>query len=434
MAQIIEMPKLSDTMEEGGIANWLKKEGDAVDIGEPLVEIETDKATQEYESPEDGVLLKIIVQPGKTVALRTPIAVIGAKGESFDLETLLKGKGAPAAKKAEAPAKEKVEVLAVAAKASAPSVPAVSAKPAAIAPTPNASGRVRSSPLARKVAEELGLAIESIAGSGPGGRVVMKDVQEAKSSGGATATAASKASYTPAQGGADATVMPVSMMRKTIAKRLLAAKNDAPHFYLTVSANMEHLNAWRTRLNEDAAKSDGKLAKTSVNDLMILGVARALRQHPVVNSSWQGDHILQHNQVHVALAVALPDGLVTPVIRNTDHLGVREIARQSRDLATRAKDGKLSNNDYAGGTFTISNLGMFGIEEFTAIINPPQAAILAIGAATPTPWVDASGNLVVQTRVKMTMSCDHRVVDGSTGAAFLKTLVSYLEDPLSMMA
>ncbi len=433
MAQIIEMPKLSDTMEEGGIANWLKKEGDAVDIGEPLVEIETDKATQEYESPEDGVLLKIIVQPGKTVALRTPIAVIGAKGESFDLEALLKGKGAPAAKKAEAPAKEKNELHVVAAKAPVQTIPAAAAKPATVAPAPNTSGRVRSSPLARKVAEELGIAIESISGSGPGGRIVLKDVQEAKTSG-ATAPAASKASYTPAQGGADATVMPVSMMRKTIAKRLLAAKNDAPHFYLTVSANMEHLNAWRTRLNEDAAKSDGKLAKTSVNDLMILGVARALRQHPIVNSSWQGDHILQHNQVHVALAVALPEGLVTPVIRNTDHLGVREIARQSRDLATRAKDGKLSNNDYAGGTFTISNLGMFGIEEFTAIINPPQAAILAIGAATPTPWVDAAGNLVVQTRVKMTMSCDHRVVDGSTGAAFLKTLVSYLEDPLSMMA
>jgi pyruvate dehydrogenase E2 component (dihydrolipoamide acetyltransferase) len=434
LAQIIEMPKLSDTMEEGGIANWLKKEGETVDIGEPLVEIETDKATQEYESPEDGVLLKIIVQPGKTVALRTPIAVIGAKGESFDLEALLKGKGAPAGKKVEAPTKEKLDGPAVAAKATSTSKPAVTNKPSAeAAQAPNASGRVRSSPLARKVAEELGVAIENIAGSGPGGRVVMKDVQEAKSSG-SSSPAASKGSASPAQGGADATVMPVSMMRKTIAKRLLAAKNDAPHFYLTVSANMEHLNAWRTRLNDDAAKSDGKLAKTSVNDLMILGVARALRQHPVVNSSWQGDHILQHNQVHVALAVALPDGLVTPVIRNTDHLGVREIARQSRDLATKAKDGKLSNNDYAGGTFTISNLGMFGIEEFTAIINPPQAAILAIGAATPTPWVDASGNLVVQTRVKMTMSCDHRVVDGASGAAFLKTLVAYLEDPLSMMA
>ena len=435
MAQIIEMPKLSDTMEEGGIANWLKKEGDTVDIGEPLVEIETDKATQEYESPEDGVLLKIIVQPGKTVALRTPIAVIGAKGEKVDLEALLKGssKGVAApAKKEEAPVED-----AAPAASEKPGVakPAAAAKPAAETPVvANASGRVRSSPLARKVAEELGISIDSVSGSGPGGRIVMRDVQDAKSSGVSASVSKGSSGSAPQISGAEATVMPVSMMRKTIAKRLLAAKNDAPHFYLTVSANMEHLNSWRARLNDDAAKSDGKLAKTSVNDLMILGVARALRQHPIVNSSWQGDHILQHSQVHIALAVALPDGLVTPVIRNTDHLGVREIARQSRDLATKAKDGKLTNNDYAGGTFTISNLGMFGIEEFTAIINPPQAAILAIGAATPTPWVDGAGNLVVQTRVKMTMSCDHRVVDGASGAAFLKTLVSYLEDPLSMMA
>ncbi len=430
MAQIIEMPKLSDTMEEGGVGNWLKKEGDTVDIGEPLVEIETDKATQEYESPEDGVLLKIIVQSGKTVALGTPIAVIGAKGESVDLDALLKG----SSKGAAASAKKAEDAAPAASAKPAATRSSASGKPADAPAAPNVSGRVRSSPLARKVAEELGVSINSIAGSGPGGRIVMRDVQEAKSSGVSSASASKGSSGSALLSDAGASVMPVSMMRKTIAKRLLAAKNDAPHFYLTVSANMEHLNSWRARLNDAAAKSDGKLAKTSVNDLMILGVARALRQHPVVNSSWQGDHILQHNQVHIALAVALPDGLVTPVIRNTDHLGVREIARQSRDLATKAKDGKLSNNDYAGGTFTISNLGMFGIEEFTAIINPPQAAILAIGAAIPTPWVDGSGSLVVQTRVKMTMSCDHRVVDGASGAAFLKTLVSYLEDPLSMMA
>jgi len=440
LAQIIEMPKLSDTMEEGGIANWLKKEGDTVDIGEALVEIETDKATQEYESPEDGVLLKIIVQSGTTVALRTPIAVIGAKGESVDLDALLKSSAKSSASDAPAtptPSTKKVDEAASAKSAeqatSTPSHSSSKTKPSATVAGSVSEDRVRSSPLARKVAKEHGLSIETISGSGPGGRVVMKDVEEAKASG--ASSAQSKGSTRSAQdAGADATVMPVSMMRKTIAKRLLAAKNDAPHFYLTVSANMEHLNGWRTRLNDEAAKSDGKLAKTSVNDLMILGVARALRQHPVVNSSWQGDHILQHSQVHVALAVALPEGLVTPVIRNTDHLGVREIARQSRDLAMKAKDGKLSNSDYSGGTFTISNLGMFGIEEFTAIINPPQAAILAIGAATPTPWVDAQGHLVVQTRVKMTMSCDHRVVDGATGAAFLKNLVSYLEDPLSMMA
>lgn len=437
MAQIVEMPKLSDTMEEGGIANWLKKEGDSIEIGEPLVEIETDKATQEYESPEDGILLKIIVQPGKTVPLRTPIAVIGAKGEEVDLDAIIKksgGAGAPsaAAKKDEGsvvelkPAQKPAAAEPAAKPAAQPAAPVVAAG--------RENGRVRSSPLARKAAEEHGLDISSIAGSGPGGRIIMRDVDEAVKSGGAAPRDSAAQTSGRAPTGGEATVVPVSMMRKTIAKRLLSAKNEAPHFYLTVSANMERLNDWRQRLNDEAAKSDGRLAKVSVNDLIILGVARALRQHPIVNSSWQGDHILQNNQVHVAMAVALPEGLVTPVIRNTDVLGVREIARQSRDYATRAKDGKLSNNDYAGGTFTISNLGMFGIEEFTAIINPPQAAILAVGAASPTPWVAADGSLTVQNRVKMTMSCDHRVVDGASGAAFLKTLVSYLEDPLSMMA
>jgi pyruvate dehydrogenase E2 component (dihydrolipoamide acetyltransferase) len=227
------------------------------------------------------------------------------------------------------------------------------------------------------------------------------------------------------------------MMRKTIAKRLLAAKNEAPHFYLTVSANMTRANEWRERLNAEAAKaakSGGDVAKVSVNDLVIMAVARSLRLHPMVNASWQGDTILMNGPVHVAMAVALPEGLVTPVIRDTDRLGVREIARQSRDLATRAKDGKLGNNDYMGGTFTISNLGMFGIEEFTAIINPPQACILAVGATQVVPAVDDKGAVVAQARMKMTMSCDHRVVDGASGAQFLKTLVGYLEDPLNMLA
>lgn len=437
MAQIIEMPKLSDTMEEGGIANWLKKEGDRVEIGEALVEIETDKATQEYESPEDGILLKIIVNPGKTVPLRTPIAVIGEKGESVDIDALLKkvGGGPSAPKKEESKQEGSVVELKPAAKSAQPVAKTVGPSEKSEGANVSDNGRVRSSPLARKAAEEHGIDIGSIRGSGPAGRIVMRDVEEALKSGGAPSAPSGQTAPSYAGGyGAEPTSLPVSMMRKTIAKRLLAAKNEAPHFYLTVSANMERLNDWRTRLNDEAAKSDGRMAKVSVNDLIILAVARALRQHPVVNSSWQGDHILQNNQVHVCMAVALPEGLVTPVIRNTDILGVRDIARQARDLATKAKDGKLSNNDYAGGTFTISNLGMFGIEEFTAIINPPQAAILAVGAATPTPWVAADGSIAVQNRVKMTMSCDHRVVDGAAGAAFLKTLVSYLEDPLSMMA
>lgn len=230
--------------------------------------------------------------------------------------------------------------------------------------------------------------------------------------------------------GVDQTI-PVTMMRKTIARRLLAGKNDAPHFYLTVSANMQRMNDWRTHLNKTSAETG---IKVSVNDLVIMAAARALTQHPGVNSSWQGDTILQYGNVHVAVAVALPTGLVTPVVRHADQLGIRHIAVQSRDLATRAKAGQLGNEDYSGGTFTISNLGMFGIEEFTAIINPPQAAILAVGATIPTPAVDATGKIVVEPRMKMTLSCDHRVVDGAMGAQFLQTLVSYLEDPLLMLS
>jgi pyruvate dehydrogenase E2 component (dihydrolipoamide acetyltransferase) len=226
-------------------------------------------------------------------------------------------------------------------------------------------------------------------------------------------------------------VIPNSMMRKTIAKRLLAGKNEAPHFYLTVSADMTRMNDWRARLNKDSDKTG---VKVSVNDLVIMAVAKALAKHRDINASWQGESIVEFGNVHVAMAVALPTGLVTPVIRYTDQMSIRDIAKSSRELALKAKDGKLTNDDYTGGTFTISNLGMFGIEEFTAIINPPQAAILAVGATIPTPAVDSKGQVVAQPRMKMTMSCDHRVIDGAMGAQFLQTLVSYLEDPLNMLS
>ncbi len=431
MARVIEMPKLSDTMEEGGIANWLKKEGDKIDEGEPLVEIETDKATQEYESPEEGVVLKILVQPGKTVPLRTPIAVVGTAGEKYDLGALTGGAG-----KAGASAATQVAAPLTTAKVpTKPATPAVTAQPVG-------GGRVKASPLARKVAAELGVDVSQIVGSGPAGRVVLRDIEQSSAGAPAAVSTLSKPSQPqpsaplPTASTVGATVTPVSMMRKTIAKRLTAAKNEAPHFYLTVSANVAKLEAWRQELNESAAKVNakgGSVAKVSLNDAVILAVARALRHHPQVNASWQGETIVHHAEAHVALAVALPEGLVTPVIRRAEALGVREIAAAARDLATKAKDGLLSNDAYTGGTFTISNLGMFGIEEFTAIINPPQAAILAVGAATPTPWVDDQERLVVQHRMKMTLSCDHRVVDGATGAKFLQTLVSYLEDPMLML-
>ena len=426
MANIVEMPKLSDTMEEGAVASWLKKEGDTVEEGGSLCEIETDKATMEYQSPFGGVLLKIIAQPGKTLALNTPIAVIGKKGEAFDMSALLAAAGPAAGSKAPAghtPLAAKPTAVAVAAKPASVAAPVAVATPvAALAPVAPSSGRIKSSPLARRMAAASNVNLAGVSGSGPAGRIVMRDIEAALAQGGARA-------FVPMAPREDQTI-PVTLMRKTIAKRLLAGKNDAPHFYLTRSVNMGQMMQWRQMLN-DAAGEKG--VKVSINDLIIFAASRALRHHPGINASWQGDNIVQFGAVHMCVAVALPTGLVTPVIRNADQMPVRDIAAASRGLAQRAKAGQLANEDYAGGTFTISNLGMFGIEEFTAIINPPQAAILAVGATIPTPAVDAKGNVVVEQRMKVTMSCDHRVIDGVMGAEFLKTLASFLEQPLMMM-
>jgi len=421
MAQLIVMPKLSDTMEEGAVANWLKKEGEEIDEGQDLVEIETDKATMAYASSAEGVILKILLQPRKSAPLGAPLCVIGKKGESFNLDEMLAKSGAKLAP----PAKPAVAAANVAT-APASSAPAPQKTPAASqpasAPQAAANGRVKASPLAKKIAADKGINIASVVGSGPSGRIVAKDLEGS--------TSGSGMGYARAVRTGEDRVIANSMMRKTIAKRLLAGKNEAPHFYLTVSADMTRMNDWRARLNKDADKTG---VKVSVNDLVIMAVAKALVKHPDVNASWQGESIVEYGNVHVAMAVALPTGLVTPVIRHADQLQIRDIAHMSRELALKAKDGKLANEDYAGGTFTISNLGMFGIEEFTAIINPPQAAILAVGATIPTPAVDAKGQVVVQPRMKMTMSCDHRVIDGAMGAQFLQTLVSYLEDPLNML-
>lgn len=416
MAQLIVMPKLSDTMEEGAVANWLKKEGESIDEGQDLVEIETDKATMAYASSAEGVVLKILLEPKKTAPLGAPLCVIGKKGESFNLDEMLAKSGG---QKSAAPAKPQVTPSIVAKQSAAVTSTTQASQPAQVVASGN--GRVKASPLAKKIAADRGIDLSGIAGSGPSGRVVVKDLDGAAATSGKAARGITS--------GEDRTI-PNSMMRKTIAKRLLAGKNEAPHFYLTVSADMTRTNEWRSRLNKDSDKTG---VKVSVNDLVIMAVARALRRHPEINSSWQGESIIEFGNVHVAMAVALPTGLVTPVIRFTDQLSIKEIAKTARDLAIRAKDGKLGNEDYAGGTFTISNLGMFGIEEFTAIINPPQAAILAVGATIPSPGVDHKGQLVVQPRMKMTMSCDHRVIDGAMGAQFLQTLVSYLEDPLNML-
>ncbi len=417
MAKLIVMPKLSDTMEEGAVANWLKKEGEAIDEGQDLVEIETDKATMAFASSAEGVVLKILLEPKKTAALGTPMCVIGAKGEAFDLNDLIAKAGAsqkPSAKPAAAPTPVKA-------------VPAAASGASPASSSSQTGGRIKASPLAKKIAADKGIELSGVQGSGPSGRIVVKDLENAGSSGGSSRSSA------VIRSGEDK-VISLSMMRKTIAKRLLQGKNEAPHFYLSVSANMTKMNDWRAKLNKDVdSGKDKSLVKVSVNDLITLAVAKALVKHPSINASWQGDSIIEFGNVHVAMAVALPSGLVTPVIRNTDMQSVRDIARTAKELAAKAKDGKLTNEDYSGGTFTISNLGMFGIEEFTAIINPPQAAILAVGATISTPWVNEAGQVVVMPRMKLTLSCDHRVIDGSMGAQFLKTLVEYLEEPLLML-
>ncbi len=423
MAEIIEMPKLSDTMEEGAISSWLKEEGEFIEEGEAFVEVETDKATMEYNSPAEGTLLKILVKGGEACELNAPICIVGEKGEAFDLDALL-----AATKKSSA--KEDAE------RASTEPVDSSKTESSSTATRPSTAGgeRIKASPLAKKVAQENGLDLATLSGSGPQGRIVMRDVDEALVSGRARTPAMAQPSPMPAAPalGIEDIDVPNTMMRKTIAKRLLAGKNDAPHFYLTRSVNMERLMAWRKRLNEEAATSG--MSKVSVNDLIIQACAKALIRHPAVNASWQGDFIRRYGSADISVAVAVPDGLITPVVRAAHRLGARDIAMMTKDLVGRAKSGDLKPEEYQGGTFSISNLGMMGIEEFTAIINPPQSAILAIGATIPTPWVGDSGEITVQPRMKLTMSCDHRVIDGALGAEFLQSLVSYLEDPLMMLS
>jgi pyruvate dehydrogenase E2 component (dihydrolipoamide acetyltransferase) len=417
MAKVMEMPKLSDTMKEGVVAQWLAKEGDKVTAGTPVIEIETDKATMEYESPASGVLLKILVPNGATCALRAPIAVIGKAGE--DWQKALSDFGAGSANQATSTPTTQPGA------ASAGTAPKQQPAASSSQPQPSSfgnNGRVKASPLAKKMAKDQGINLEQLSGTGPGGRIVVRDL-------GTASTQASATSGTTQSKPGTVTRLPLSMMRKTIASRLAESVQTAPHFFLTISIRMDNIIAWRkqtiARLGEDK--------KFSVNDVIILLAAKALRKHPEVNSSWQGDHIAQYGDVHVGMAVALPTGLVTPVIRNADTLTVTEIAARARSLSAKARQGGLQPSDYQGGTFTISNLGMAGIESFTAIINPPQAAILAVGASIPTPVVTEDGELGVETKMKVTLSCDHRVIDGAVGAAFLATLKECFEDPLSAM-
>jgi pyruvate dehydrogenase E2 component (dihydrolipoamide acetyltransferase) len=420
----ITMPRLSDTMEEGTLAAWLKQPGDQVRRGDLLAEIETDKATMELESFEEGVLERILVQEGETVPIGQPIAVIGS------------GDGAAAASPAEAASRIETapEVEAPAARPAepAPTAPAATAAPPAPAP---AEGRpVKASPMARAIARDQGIDLSTITGSGPGGRVVKADVEAVVAGdGGRAATAPAPAAPAPAPAApapADVEEVPLTNMRRTVARRLVESMQSAPHFYLTVQVDVDALLELRAELNRRLADEGTKL---SVNDLLVKACAVTLRAHPEINVSWGGDRILRHRRVHVGIAVAVEGGLIVPVIRDADQKTVSQISREAKPLIERARAGRLRPDEFTGGTFTISNLGMYGIDQFTAVINPPEAAILAVGTTTAEPVVD-DGRLATRQRMKLTMSIDHRAVDGATGAQFLAALKAVLEEPLRMLA
>lgn len=417
MAEIIYMPKLSDTMTEGVVAEWHKKVGDSVSSGELLAEIETDKATMEFESFYDGVLLHIGVEKGANAPVNAILAIVGAAGE--DVSVLLANAGAPAASTpSPAPVAEK-----------APEVVAPVAAPVAVsttaptsAPVSNSAGRVFASPLAKKVAAEKGIDISQVAGTGDSGRIVKRDVDHFTP----YVPAANQATYAVAAGQESFTEEKVSQMRKTIARRLAESKFSAPHFYLTLDIDMDNAIAARKAMNAD------KDVKISFNDMVVKASAMALRKHPTINSSWLGDVIRRNHHVHIGVAVAVDEGLLVPVIRFADSKGLAQIGTEVKDYAQKAKDKKLQPADWEGNTFTISNLGMFGIESFTAIVNPPDSCILAVGGIKEVPVVK-NGQVVPGNVMKLTLSCDHRVVDGASGAAFLQTLKGYLENPVTML-
>jgi len=427
MALVITMPRLSDTMTEGVVAKWHAKLGDTITEGKLLAEIETDKATMDFEAfpGQEGVLLHIGVQEGQTAPVDSILAILGAAGE--DVSALLSG-GASAAPAAPTVTAAPVAVEAVpAVEAPAPAAPPSAVPTAAPVAAPAAGdARLKASPLARSLAQELGVNLASVQGTGDGGRITKRDVELAAASPVAASAGSSAVASTvsfPSSGHVDT---PISQMRKTIAKRLAESKFTAPHFYLTIAVDMSAAAAARSEIN---AAGDVKI---SFNDLVVKSVAKALKKHPAVNSSWMGDSVRTNYDVHVGVAVAVEDGLLVPVVRHADAKGLADISAEVRSFAQKAKDKKLQPSDWAGNTFTISNLGMFGIEEFTAIINPPDAAILAVGGIQDVPVVK-NGAVVPGQVMKMTLSCDHRVIDGATGAAFLNSVKGYLERPLSLI-
>lgn len=407
MAEVIKMPRLSDTMEEGNVVAWNKKVGDKVVPGDILAEVETDKAVMEVESYFEGTLLYIGVESGP-VAVNGILAVIGAPGEDFQAAINASG-SAPAAVQTETAPVVDTEV------AAAPTVPSESSD----------SSRVKASPLAKSIAAQAGISLTKVTGSGDQGRIVKRDVEQAMSGIPATAPTTSAALVNvsmPSQGDVD---FPLSQMRKTIARRLSESMFTAPHFYLHTEINMGRAIASRKSISEDGRK-------VSFNDFVVKAAAMALRSHPVINSSWLGDKIRQNGNINVGVAVAVDEGLLVPVVKNADYKSMSQISEEVKSLAGKAKERKLSPEEMTGNTFTVSNLGMFDIEDFTAIINPPDACILAVGSIIEKPIV-VNGQIVVGHMMRICLSCDHRVVDGASGAKFLQTFKSYLEEPVKML-
>jgi pyruvate dehydrogenase E2 component (dihydrolipoamide acetyltransferase) len=431
MAKVLEMPKLSPTMEEGQISVWHKKEGDAVAVDDLLAEVETDKATMEYRSFDKGTLLKILTPGGSVVRLGQAVAILGAPGEDVAALVAELGGSAPAP----AVASPSASTAAADAPAPTPATPPPAAAPEP-EPAPLPSGRAKASPYVRKLARERGLDLARVAGTGPGGRIVARDVEALPTAPAAPPFAATPRvpASTPA-GLAAPLARPLSMMRKAIARRLTESKQTVPHFYLTIDVDADALWALREQLNADLASTaaaDAPPAKVSVNDLVVRAVALALVRVPECNAEFSPDAILLHQRVDISVAVAVAEGLVTPVVRDADKKSVLAIAAEVRDLAARAKAKKLAPTEMTNGTFSISNLGMYGIDEFAAVINPPEGAILAVGQVRREPVV--RGDAVVPgRRLKLTLSCDHRVVDGAVGAEFLRALRSLLEHPTRIL-
>ena len=404
MATEVKLPRLGQGMESGTIVRWLKSEGEAVKKREPLYELDTDKVTQEVEADADGVLLKILVPEGE-VEVGATVAVIGTEGEEISVEAVT-------AK----PAQQAAEPAPV---AEAPREPEPQAPPPTEAAAPAGNGRVKASPLARRMARERGIDLSGIAGTGPDGRIVAEDVEKA-ASGGVIAPAAARAAAPEGE----VEVVKLTSTRKTIARRLTEAW-QAPVFQLGVSADMTEVLALRERLVDWLEEGD---AKPTVNDVLTKLVGVALGRHRAVNATFDGEQIQRFSAAHVGMAVAAPNGLVVPVIRDADRRTIQEIARARADLVGRARDGRLALEDMQGGTFTVSNLGMFGVEEFVAVLNPPQVAILAVGAVKETPVV-VDGEIDVAPVVQLVLTCDHRAIDGADGAQFLQTLVALIEQP-----